>query len=53
MQDRSGTLTVEELGVQSRAFLADYSPEELINWSYDCTGQLEWVTVRTSWLRQV
>jgi hypothetical protein len=42
----------EDASGKSRAFLADYSPEELINWSYDCDGQLEWVTVRTSWLRQ-
>jgi len=42
----------EDASGKSRAFLADYSPEELINWSYDCNGQLEWVTVRTSWLRQ-
>ena len=37
---------------KSRAFLADYSPDEVINWSYDSHGQLEWVIVRTSWLRQ-
>jgi hypothetical protein len=37
---------------KSRAFLADYSPDEVINWSYDSNGQLEWVIVRTSWLRQ-
>jgi hypothetical protein len=37
---------------KSRAFLADYSPDELINWSYDSNGQLEWVVVRNSWVRQ-
>src|SRR5579864_1092767 len=37
---------------QSRAFLVDYSPDEVINWSYDGNGHLEWVVIRTSWLRQ-
>lgn len=37
---------------KSRAFLADYSPDEVINWSYDTNGQLEWVVLRTSYLRQ-
>jgi len=37
---------------KSRAFLADYAPDEVINWSYDANGQLEWVIIRTSWLRQ-
>ncbi len=37
---------------QSRAFLADYSPDEVINWSYDNNGTLDWVVLRTSSLRQ-
>ncbi len=37
---------------KSRAFLADYAADEVINWSYDSNGQLEWVIVRTSWVRQ-
>jgi len=37
---------------KSRAFLADYSPDEVINWSYDNNGTLEWVVLRTSSLRQ-
>jgi len=37
---------------KSRAFLVDYSPDEVINWSYDNDGQLEWVVLRTSSLRQ-
>jgi hypothetical protein len=37
---------------RSRAFLVDYSPEELINWSYDDRGGLEWVVIRTSSLRK-
>ena len=30
----------------------DYSPEELINWSHDGEGRLDWVVLRTSCLRQ-
>jgi hypothetical protein len=37
---------------RSRAYLVDYTPEELINWSYDGDGGLEWAVVRTSCLRQ-
>ena len=36
---------------RSRAYLADYSPEELINWNYDDHGGLEWAVIRTSSLR--
>ncbi len=36
----------------SRAYLVDYSPEELINWSYDDRGGLEWAVIRTSTLRK-
>jgi hypothetical protein len=37
---------------RSRAYLVDYSPEELINWSYDERGGLEWAVIRTSTLRK-
>ena len=37
---------------KSRAFLADYSADEIINWNYDSNGQLDWVVIRTSSLRQ-
>ena len=36
---------------KSRAFLADYAPDDVINWDYDANGQLEWVVLRTSCLR--
>jgi len=32
----------------SRAYLVDYRPEDLINWSYDEEGNYEWVVLRTS-----
>lgn len=37
---------------QSRAYLVDYAPEEMINWSYDRDGHLEWAVLRTTRLRQ-
>jgi len=37
---------------RSRAYLVDYSPEELINWSYDDHGGLDWAVLRTSSLRK-
>ncbi|MGD0359913.1 MAG: hypothetical protein ABSC93_03535 [Bryobacteraceae bacterium] len=37
---------------RSRAYLVDYSPEEVINWSYDDHGGLEWAVIRTSSLRK-
>lgn len=41
----------DQLGA-SRAYLVSYSPEELINWSYDEKGQLDWVVLRSKHLRQ-
>jgi len=37
---------------QSRAYLVDYTADEVINWNYDQTGGLEWVVMRTSVLQQ-
>jgi hypothetical protein len=37
---------------RSRAYMVDYSPEEVINWSQDGEGKLEWVVIRTENLRQ-
>lgn len=36
----------------SRAYLVDYSPDEVINWSRDAEGSLDWVVIRTESLRQ-
>ncbi len=46
------TRAEEDAAGRSRAFLTDYSAEEVINWSYDPAGGLEWAVVRTSCLRQ-
>ena len=42
----------EDASGRSRAYLVDYSPEEIINWNYDESGALDWVVIRTSCLQQ-
>ena len=37
---------------RSRAYLMDYSADEVINWNHDRLGGLEWVVLRTSCLQQ-
>ncbi len=37
----------EEASGASRGYLVEYSPDELINWSYDEFGNFEWVILRT------
>jgi hypothetical protein len=37
---------------QSRAYLVSYNADEVINWSYDERGEMEWIVIRTSWLKQ-
>ena len=41
----------EALGA-ANAYLVNYSPDELINWSTDERGEFEWVVVRTSQMRK-
>lgn len=36
----------------SRAYLVEYSPEDLINWSLDERGNFEWVVLRTKSIRK-
>src|SRR5206468_258559 len=42
----------EDATGRSRAFLAEYTPDEVINWSYADDGNLAWIVIRTSCLRQ-
>jgi len=42
----------EDESGRSRAYLVAYSADELINWSRDQGGELEWVVIRTSLLKQ-
>ena len=46
------TRAQEDAVGKSRAFLADYAPDEVINWSYDSNGMLQWIVLRTSSLQQ-
>ncbi|MFB3829040.1 MAG: hypothetical protein ACE15B_19895 [Bryobacteraceae bacterium] len=41
----------EDATGRSRAYLMEYAADEVINWSYDREGGLEWVVMRTSNLR--
>jgi hypothetical protein len=42
----------EDASGRSRAYLVAYNADEVINWSYDQLGELEWVVIRTSCLKQ-
>jgi len=42
----------EDATGRSRAFLVEYTPDEVINWSHDADGSLAWIVMRTSCLRQ-
>lgn len=42
----------EDASGRSRAYLTPYNADELINWSHDTQGELEWVVIRTSVLKQ-
>ena len=42
----------EDASGQSRAYLVDYGPDEVINWNFNQTGGLEWIVIRTSCLQQ-
>jgi hypothetical protein len=46
------TRAEEDASGQSRAYLMDYSPHEVINWNHDQLGGLEWIVLRTSCLQQ-
>jgi hypothetical protein len=42
----------EDASGRSRAYLVDYSADEVINWSYTPTGGLDWIVIRMSVLQQ-
>lgn len=46
------TRAEEDQTGQSRAYLTNYGPDEVINWNYDHSGGLEWAVIRTSCLQQ-
>jgi hypothetical protein len=42
----------EEASGRSRAYVVPYNADEVINWSVDNRGELEWMVIRTTWLKQ-
>jgi hypothetical protein len=42
----------EDASGRSRAYLVDYGADEVINWSYDDNGGLDWAVIRTTCLQQ-
>jgi hypothetical protein len=48
----AATRAEEDASGRSRAYLISYGPDEVINWNYDQTGDLEWIVIRTSCFQQ-
>lgn len=48
----AATRAEEDASGRSRAYLVNYGPDEVINWSYDPLGRLEWIVIQTECLRQ-
>ena len=48
----AATRAEEDASGRSRAYLVNYGPDEVINWSYDSMGQLDWIVIRTTCLQQ-
>jgi hypothetical protein len=46
------TRAEEDASGQSRAFLVNYGPDEIINWNRDDHGGLDWIVIRSSCLKQ-
>ncbi|MDP9170984.1 MAG: phage portal protein, partial [Acidobacteriota bacterium] len=46
------TRAEEDASGRSRAYLVAYTADEVINWSIDDRGEMEWVVIRTSCLKQ-
>jgi hypothetical protein len=51
-QGKAGSRAEEDALGASRAYLVDYSAEDVINWSLDEQGNYEWVVIRTKALRK-
>jgi hypothetical protein len=50
--DGAQTRAEEDASGRSRAYLTDYSADQVINWNYDEAGRLDWVVIRTTCLQQ-
>jgi hypothetical protein len=49
---QAATRAEEDALGQSRAFLVEYGPDEVINWNRDDRGGLDWIVIRRSCLKQ-
>jgi len=49
---RAGSRAEEDATGASRAYLVDYTAEDVINWSLDERGNYDWVVIRTKMLRK-
>ena len=52
MTGKAATRAEEEERGAARAYLVDWTAEQLINWSHDSAGSFEWVVLRQSSLRK-
>jgi len=52
MTGKAATRAEEEERGAARAYLVDWTAEQLINWSHDPAGSFEWVVLRQSSLRK-
>ncbi len=48
----AGNRAEEEQAGLSRAYLVEYGPDQVINWSFDEQGNYDWVVIRNSYLRK-
>lgn len=52
MDRRAATRGEEDVTGASRAYMVQYGPEDVINWSRDDQGNFEWVVIRTETVRK-
>ncbi len=48
----AGNRAEEEQSGVSRAYLVEYSPDHIINWSFDEQGNYDWLVIRNSYMRK-
>jgi hypothetical protein len=51
-EKKAGTRAEEDASGASRAYLVDYSAEDIINWNLDAQGNFDWVVIRTKLLKK-
>ncbi len=51
-EKKAGNRAEEDASGASRAYLVDYSAEDVINWNLDAQGNFDWVVIRTKLLKK-